>query len=561
MPTFDEPFRNEHRTSLSLIVDGTDRQVWRSQSSPKAGPKRYKAVIKQVVGVPFAGTLPGDEELEIVRRILAASQKAFGSAGLTRAEEQRIQASILKPILADLQDLLGSRVRAYLSSISQRILDNQTTLTWNALSNNCQSFCNTILDQTLFGPLLNGPKSTSLSDETLGQIPNPLYTMSFLSNDGEYVSRTVRSKFSVPQGHVEEFLNRLRLGRSPDEADLPDSLQEYWYDWGGFGGPLYYHQDIFPWDCTEAYKKNSACCGDQCALTKHIWAFPFDSWSLVAHHLTRDRYLYAPVPFTDHETGRFSTVFKVMDIGEWMRNRLKVITASSILLRGAAAMARVRSLCQATAWLHSTPESDTNIRLGGIHRAQPYSHYFEAGTSSSYFTAPWSFLSRRAQIVEYERLRERRMAAPDIHTASWTPRFFEPNESDPVEPRKDKKKKQKGWDNDNDNSDSYRGFNSPLGTGGPPPLILPVVDMQMHADACFGDNMGQGNIGGARDMGPGCAVACGSACGVGCGSSNPVGAGGACGGGGCGGGGGSGGGGGCGGGCGGGGCGGGCGGG
>ena len=68
-------------------------------------------------------------------------------------------------------------------------------------------------------------------------------------------------------------------------------------------------------------------CGD-CNFAKHVWAFPFDSWSIVSLHLTRDRCNYPPgdkTPMTD-------TV--------WIRNRLLVLSAQEKLTLAAVGMAR-----------------------------------------------------------------------------------------------------------------------------------------------------------------------------------------------------------------------------
>lgn len=45
------------------------------------------------------------------------------------------------------------------------------------------------------------------------------------------------------------------------------------------------------------------------------------------------------------------------------------------------------------------------VKLGRIHRAQPFSHYFEAGKYSHYFLAQWAVSPRNEQIEEYEFLR------------------------------------------------------------------------------------------------------------------------------------------------------------
>jgi len=148
--------------------------------------------------------------------------------------------------------LLRNRVKVYLQNITNRLLNPATKLTWSLTDNNCQTFCNAIIDQSLFGPLLNG--------HGLQKDGEPLYIMSFFCQDRGYLPRHVRTKFDVPQGLTEEYLLRFRFGRH-DEADILDTLQEYWYDWRAFGGPLYRYQDLYPWDCTEVYGRYPTRCG------------------------------------------------------------------------------------------------------------------------------------------------------------------------------------------------------------------------------------------------------------------------------------------------------------
>lgn len=75
---------------------------------------------------------------------------------------------------------------------------------------------------------------------------------------------------------------------------------------------------------------------------------------------------------------------------------------------------------KATAWLHGdeglrkTYPALARVKLGGIHRAQPFSHYFDAGTYSHYFLAEWALRSRPEQVAAYEVLRDGRAKLPDV---------------------------------------------------------------------------------------------------------------------------------------------------
>ncbi|KAM0249758.1 hypothetical protein ACHAP5_002627 [Fusarium lateritium] len=419
MPVFHERFHLQTMSERDLAVGGgSDRLLWqRKRTATK--PKRYKAVMKQVVGVPFSGNdiLPHNQELAVVQDLLAACKQPFDDPGLPASDQLKLLNSALEPALQKLKTLLGSRLKVYLGSISQRLLDNKVKLAWSATHNNCQTFCSSLIDKYIFEPLVNGEVPDSSKDAY------PLYTMSFVCPDEGYKRRGVRTKFDVPFGLTEEYLLRFHFGRH-DDADIIDTYQEYWYDWGAFGSTLYRYQDLYPWDCTEAYGRYPTKCGD-CNLAKHVWAFPFDSWSISSHHLSRDRYMYAPA-LTDQS---LTAVGQHATASSWMRNRLAVLSAMTVLHRAATAMASSLKFQKATAWLHKGPPYTTfdpslaRVKLGGIHRAQPCSHYFEAGVYSHYFIAPWAVLTRPKQIEAYELQRDGRANLPDIPRAIRTPRF------------------------------------------------------------------------------------------------------------------------------------------
>ncbi|KAE8152475.1 hypothetical protein BDV25DRAFT_65015 [Aspergillus avenaceus] len=375
------------------LEDNSKRLLW--QRKRHAGrPKRYKAILKQIVGAPFTGVLSqypeSEQEREIIELIVDGSERSHNT-DKPPSELEKHPHSAISNILEKLRKLLGPRVKIYLHSVAQQLLDPTNPLQWNKTSNNCRSFCNSLISTELFEPLVNGPCM---------EFKSPLYLMSFVCLPEINLHRETTSKHDVPLGLTEEYLLRFYYGRH-NEADLIDTLQEYWYDWGAFGGPLYKHQDLFPWDCTEAYKCSTTKCGT-CTLSKHIWAFPFDTFSIIALHLSRDKHVYPPTP------------------QPWPQDRLTILTASLILTRAAAAMAQSPRFTQSTAWLHHKIQglrldpSLTRVRLGGIHRAQPSSHYYEAGTCSRYFLAGWALNRHEDKIARYEEVRNKRANMLDM---------------------------------------------------------------------------------------------------------------------------------------------------
>ncbi|GJN86591.1 hypothetical protein PLIIFM63780_010172 [Purpureocillium lilacinum] len=413
LPVFYE--RARQRSDRVLLVDGTpDRGLWKG-NQPATQPKRYKAIMKQVVGLPFSGILPHEAELEIVRDLLDASECMTDESN---NNEKSPRASRIQLVMVKLKALISSRVRLYLRHVADVLVDPSVNLSWSPKQNNCLTFCNKIVDADLFRPLVRGHADDKAQ---------PLYLLSFVCPERGYVKPSVRTKHDVPSGLLEDYLRRFYFGRHHD-ADMLDSLQEYWYDWGAFGGPLFRNQDMFPWDCTEAYGRHPTKCGD-CNLAKHLWAFPFDSWSATALHLARGQDMYAPAKVEP----RLSASGPSADSKSWTRNRLQVLAASSKLYRGVAAMARTPLFCRTTAWLHKEGEgllqqhpSLSRVRMGGIHRAQPYSHDFDSGTQADYFLAPWAILPRDEQIADYQKLRDARASLADVDSDAASARLAKP---------------------------------------------------------------------------------------------------------------------------------------
>jgi hypothetical protein len=365
--------------------------------------------MKQVVGGAFSGYLNASLEQEVIDELIKQSQnyredpRKRGSYNIRQLEKAA------ECVVSKIHRLLDGRIRFYLDLIATRLFDPETKLRWSYSTNNCQSFCDSLADWATFGSLIcpTAPQTRIDSNSDI----MPLYLFSFVCRPSSYTQAEVGTKFDVPNGLTEEYILKFRYGRH-DDADIVDTLQEYWHDWGSFGGHLYKYQDLLPWDCTEAYGRYPVKCND-CNISKHVWSFPFDSWSIVQLHLQKDQLLYAP-----QQTPELNNDTQLSD-RDWMHNRLTLLLAQDALISGAVAMALTDKFRQSCAWMQSdkSPRTD-RLKLGGIHRAQPYSHHFERGQYHEYLIAEWAHLRRDAQIREYERLRDYRVALPDVHQSS-----------------------------------------------------------------------------------------------------------------------------------------------
>ncbi|KAL2143634.1 hypothetical protein VTI28DRAFT_10141 [Corynascus sepedonium] len=364
--------------------------------------RRLKACMKQVVSGAFSGFLDESREVRIANLLVNEAQTyseletKFPTR--TRAWFERKLEQAAERLVVEAQPLLEPRIRYYLDLVATRLMDPDFPLHWDFMDNNCQKFCDGLLSYNVFGRVFDPyDDSGRAGNEEL--TPRPLYLISFVCRPESYTKQYARTKYDVPNGLTEEYLLKFRYGRH-DHADIFDTLQEYWYDLGNFRGPLYKHQELFPWDCTEAYCKEPIKCND-CSLSKHVWAFPFDSWSLIHLHLQKDRRWYPP---------RDVNKLRLTD-REWMDNRLQLMLAQDVLIQGAISIQK--HLKHSCGWLAQSAKFD-RLRLGGIHRAQPLSHHYERGRFQEAYVTPWVHLKREDQIRIYESIRDRRTELTDI---------------------------------------------------------------------------------------------------------------------------------------------------
>ena len=345
--------------------------------------------MKQVVGGAFSGFVNPELERKIINDLVSYSgfrQKSM-FFNMTKIREGA------KALTNEMKRLLHRRMLRIFRKVTARLLDLRIQLEWQQLENNCQAFSDNILRHQDFGSLFS-----SMSHDS----EEPLYLISFVVRIESYDRARVITKEDIPNGLAEEYLLNFRSGRH-DDSDIIDTLQEYWYDWGAFGVQLYRFQDHFPWDCTEAYKQGAPTCNN-CTLNQHVWAFPFDSWSIIQLSLQKDRRWYVPTGDRTRLTDK-----------EWLENRLRLFAAQEALLRGAVAMARTHELVSSCDWFRTSPEAQFDrLKLGGIHRAQPYSHHFEKGRFKQSLLAPWAHYTHETRVKWYEKLRDERQRMADV---------------------------------------------------------------------------------------------------------------------------------------------------
>ena len=128
--------------------------------------------MKQVAGGAFSGLSNELLEEKIIDTLLHESHRRFD---MSPSDEEAMLEQSTDKIVALLKRLIGPRIEVYLQSIASRLLNPSTNLHWNFRTNNCQTFCNSLLDQELFGSLV---APSSFADKGM----DPLYLISFVSH-------------------------------------------------------------------------------------------------------------------------------------------------------------------------------------------------------------------------------------------------------------------------------------------------------------------------------------------------------------------------------------------
>lgn len=411
--------------------------------------------MKQVVGGAFCEIRDVSLEHELIKALARESQNCvYEPMKRQQYDDEKLESATTR-IVQMLRRLLEGKVKLYLETIVRRLFDPLIPLKWDIRTNHCQKFCDSLLDYEVFGSFM-------ATKEGCHECPpsDPLYLVSFLCQPGSYLPTMVRpkSKKMAPNGLTEEYLFRFYNHGNHDDSDIIDTLMNYWHDWGAFGRTLFPHQKLFPWDCTEACRMGHEdgelgikC--NKCSIMKHVWAFPFDSWSLVRLHISRDRTFYEP---ETHGEGALSDV-------DWMQNRLDVLDSLQALNAIAVAIVQATDFRKSCRWVNLSGQSNVRERdpkntkkslkrdrakLAGIFRAQPKSHYFEQGKYHDCTIAPWGDLVREDQIMLYTTLRDFRadqlLDVKDLYKkpASIAKRSS-PDPSDPVIPTTSKAKENK----------------------------------------------------------------------------------------------------------------------
>lgn len=302
----------ESKKTTPAVAISPSRQVF---ASVREAPNRdAHASMKQLLGGIFSGHqsdwLQG--EFDIIRCFTAESIRYEENPMKSRNFNKNLLRNSAETVVTKMKALLSQEVQSYLTHFVSRIMDHKIDLTWNQYSNNCQTFCKSLLAGEIFATVL--PKANPL---TIQADEAPRYLLSFASKNVGSLFDTSRYQTVPSAVYFREF-------------HTGEDLIEYFDTWPTM--PLHsLCSRLLCWPCLSS---------ETCSLKEHMWLMPHETTSILQLHLIRDRHRYKeayqtfdpredPPAFTDQQ---------------WVRNRLNILLALDAFLGAAGGLSSTYQL-------------------------------------------------------------------------------------------------------------------------------------------------------------------------------------------------------------------------
>ena len=266
--------------------------------------------MKQVVGGLFSGHLRHWAETEnaAVTALMEESERFEERPTKSAQYNLRMLRACATRITEILKTSLGSEVAFYVGHFATRLNDHKTNVSWEQISNNCQTFCRTLLSGSTFETII--PKE---NPATIEAGVRPRYLLSFTSERFGSLFDTKRFKTTPSSEYLEEFhINEDEIEYFDTWPDIPRTTE---------------CSKLLCWPCLN---------DESCTVGEHMWLMPHETMSLIQLHIIRDRQQYRHNYITQDAKEDEPAL---LSDREWFNNRLLVLLALDVFLGSAGALA------------------------------------------------------------------------------------------------------------------------------------------------------------------------------------------------------------------------------
>ncbi|CAH0050688.1 unnamed protein product [Clonostachys solani] len=149
-PHPDQASLHNSDNTRALLLTGKKRKLVFNQSRNQS-QQWNKTTMKQVSGNDFCGLFDAKNENKVIDAFIQESLNVKGTCtgNGCSCEREKIYAGTIR-VLNELKRYLGPRVRLYMNTVAGRLLDPSVRLAWHPDNNNCQAFCESLIDSAIF---------------------------------------------------------------------------------------------------------------------------------------------------------------------------------------------------------------------------------------------------------------------------------------------------------------------------------------------------------------------------------------------------------------------------
>ena len=284
------------------------------RASAKLPNRSIQTTVKQIVGGMFSGYHQHLQPLEdlVVKMLLGAARKWTEKPLKSRQANYSTLRGLANAIITAFRFVMEGYLMPYLKTITRVLFDRGTELRWAKYTNNCQNFCDAIIQQPVFSTVF--PPITQLYSLRIERTIALLdYVLSFRT-DPQLGDALRSSRLSI--GPLSAFLKGLH--RQTDVLEY----QETHGRMNANGTPLC--AQIFAWRCHD----------QDCDLADHIWTNPAEFVSIIQFQLMLDNSYYLQASANEEDNP------VPLDEVQWVKNRLAILQANYSFATAAAGIAR-----------------------------------------------------------------------------------------------------------------------------------------------------------------------------------------------------------------------------